>query len=96
MTDAPDVLFLGNTAGHTRALIEGLGDRALFGFPAVGGVRDGAAVRYVLIRQQKTTLACRSHSRCTAPTPILCAWLMIRWRCVSRSDLDALLGRATL
>ncbi len=56
MTDAPDVLFLGNTAGHTRALIEGLGDRALFGFPAVGGVRDGAAVRYVLIRQQKTTL----------------------------------------
>jgi 2-dehydropantoate 2-reductase len=50
MTDAPDVLFLGNTAGHTRALIEGLGDRALFGFPAVGGVRDGAAVRYVLTR----------------------------------------------
>jgi 2-dehydropantoate 2-reductase len=55
MTDAPDVLFLGNTAGHSRALIDGLGDRALFGFPAVGGVRDGAAVRYALIRQQKTT-----------------------------------------
>jgi 2-dehydropantoate 2-reductase len=56
MTDAPDVLFLGNAAGHTRLLIDGLGDRALFGFPAVGGVRDGAAVRYALIRQQKTML----------------------------------------
>jgi 2-dehydropantoate 2-reductase len=56
MTDGPDVLFLGNTAGHTRVLIKALGDRALFEFPAVGGVRDGAAVRYVLIRHQKTTL----------------------------------------
>lgn len=56
MPNAPDVLFLGNTAGRGRRLIEGLGDRALFGFPAAGGVRDGAAVRYVLIRQQKTML----------------------------------------
>ena len=33
-----------------------LGERALFGFPAAGGTRDGPAIRYVLIRQQKTTL----------------------------------------
>ena len=33
-----------------------LGERALFGFPAAGGVRDGPVVRYVLIRQQKTML----------------------------------------
>ena len=33
-----------------------LGGRAMFGFPAVGGVRDGPVVRYVLIRQQKTML----------------------------------------
>jgi 2-dehydropantoate 2-reductase len=56
MTGAPDVLFLGHTAGHRRVLIEGLGDRALLGFPAAGGARDGATVRYVLIRQQKTML----------------------------------------
>ena len=56
MTDEPDVLFIGNTAGHSRELIEALGDRALLGFPGAGGVLDGAAVRYVLIRQQKTML----------------------------------------
>jgi 2-dehydropantoate 2-reductase len=56
MNDGSDVLFLGNTAGRTGELIDALGDRALFGFPAVGGIRDGAVVRYVLIRQQKTTL----------------------------------------
>jgi 2-dehydropantoate 2-reductase len=52
----PDVLFLGNTAGHSRGLIEALGDRVVLGFPGAGGVLDGAAVRYVLIRQQKTML----------------------------------------
>ena len=31
-THVRDVLFFGNTAGHARGLIEGLGDRALFGF----------------------------------------------------------------
>lgn len=55
-THVRDVLFFGNTAGHARGLIEGLGDCALFGFPAAGGVLDGAAVRFVLIRQQKTML----------------------------------------
>lgn len=52
----PDVLFFGNALGLTDELSTALGKRTLFGFPAAGGVRDGAAVRYVLIRQQKTML----------------------------------------
>ena len=54
MTDGSDVLFFGNTAGRQPELTAALGNRALFGFPAAGGVRDGPVVRYVLIRQQKT------------------------------------------
>jgi 2-dehydropantoate 2-reductase len=56
MDDGSDVLFLGNTAGHARALIDALGDRAVFGFPAVGGSQHDRVTRYVLIGQQKTTL----------------------------------------
>ena len=56
MTDGSDVLFFGNTAGKQGELTAALGSRALFGFPAAGGVRDGPVVRYVLIRQQKTML----------------------------------------
>ena len=37
-------------------MIEALGDRVVLGFPGVGGVVDGAVVRYVLIGQQKTIL----------------------------------------
>ena len=33
-----------------------LGRRAVFGFPAAGGTRDGPTITYVLIRQQKTML----------------------------------------
>ncbi len=54
MTDASDVFFFGNTAGRQPELTAALGNRALFGFPGAGGVRDGSVVRYVLIRQQKT------------------------------------------
>jgi 2-dehydropantoate 2-reductase len=54
--DDSNVLFFGNTAGHQSDLVARLGDRALFGFPAAGGVRDGPVVRYVLIHQQKTML----------------------------------------
>lgn len=54
---AADVVFFGNAAGLTDQLSDALGDRALFGFPAAGGVREGPVVRYVLIRQQKTMLA---------------------------------------
>ena len=56
MRDDSDVLFFGNTAGHQADLVAVLGERALFGFPAAGGVRDGPVIRYVLIRQQKTML----------------------------------------
>jgi 2-dehydropantoate 2-reductase len=56
MTDDFDVLFFGNTAGRSGPLTEALGERTLFGFPAVGGVREGPVIKYVLIRQQKTTL----------------------------------------
>jgi 2-dehydropantoate 2-reductase len=56
----PDVLFFGNALGLTERLSATVGERALFGFPAAGGVRDGPAVRYVLINQQKTMLGGRA------------------------------------
>ena len=56
MTDDSDVLFFGNTLGRQAELVAAIGARALFGFPAAGGGRDGPVVRYVLIRQQKTML----------------------------------------
>lgn len=56
MSDGSDVLFFGNTAGRQAALTAALGNRALFGFPAACGIRDGAIIRYVLISQQKTML----------------------------------------
>lgn len=56
MKDGSDVLFFGNTAGLQAQLVEQLRDRALFGFPAAGGVREGPVIRYVLIGQQQTML----------------------------------------
>jgi 2-dehydropantoate 2-reductase len=56
MNDGSDVLFFGNLAGHGPALVQALGGRAIYGFPGVGGTRDGSVIRYVLIPQQKTTL----------------------------------------
>ena len=56
MNDGSDVLFFGNTANRQADLTAALGERALFGFPAAGGTRDGPVVRYVLISQQKTML----------------------------------------
>jgi 2-dehydropantoate 2-reductase len=56
MRDGCNVLFFGNSAGHQTQLIAALSERALFGFPAVAGVRDGSVIRYVQIRQQKTML----------------------------------------
>ena len=50
------MLFFGNTANRQAELTAGLGERALFGFPAAGGTRDGPVVKYVLISQQKTML----------------------------------------
>ena len=57
MDDGSDVLFMGNTAGLEGQLVQALGGRVLLGFPAAGGVQDGAITRYVLIKQQKTMLA---------------------------------------
>jgi len=56
MRDGSDVLFFGNTAGRQAQLVEALGSRVLFGFPAAGGTREGSVVRYVLISQQQTML----------------------------------------
>ena len=56
LTDGSDVLFFGNTASRQAELTAALGERAVFGFPAAGGTRDGPVVRYVLISQQKTML----------------------------------------
>jgi 2-dehydropantoate 2-reductase len=56
LTDGSDVLFFGNTANRQAQLTSALGDRALFGFPAAGGTREGPVVKYVLISQQKTML----------------------------------------
>ena len=56
MRDGSQVLFFGNTTGRHARLVEALGDRAVFGFPAAGGVRNGPVIRYVLISQQQTML----------------------------------------
>lgn len=56
MTDGSDVLFFGNTGGRNADLVRALGSRAVFGFPAAGGTRDGHLIRYVLIDQQQTML----------------------------------------
>jgi len=56
MTDGSDVLFFGNTGNRAAELAAALGERALFGFPAAGGTRDGPTIKYVLIRAQKTML----------------------------------------
>lgn len=56
MDDDSDVVFFGNYSGREEELIAGLGHRALLGFPAVGGIRAGAVVRYVPISRQRTML----------------------------------------
>jgi 2-dehydropantoate 2-reductase len=55
--DTDTIVFFGNTAGRVADLAAALGSRALFGFPAAGGLREGAVIRYVTIRQQRTMLA---------------------------------------
>jgi 2-dehydropantoate 2-reductase len=70
MRDGSDVLFFGNTAGRQPDLAAAVGRRAVFGFPAAGGVRDGPVVRYVLIKQQKTMLGLPDGAR-TAQTHTL-------------------------
>ena len=51
-----DARIFGNTADHVAEITVALGSCALFGVPAVGGVRAGPVVTYALISQQKTML----------------------------------------
>jgi 2-dehydropantoate 2-reductase len=62
----PDILFTGNTTGHESELAPDFSERALFGFPATGGVLDRPVIRYVLIRQHKAILG--------EPTSTICEW----------------------
>jgi 2-dehydropantoate 2-reductase len=53
----PTILFLHNHAGGTEQLIAAVGrKRVLLGFPGAGGPREGLEVKYLLVRQQRTTL----------------------------------------
>ncbi len=56
MTDGSDVLLFGNTDNQGAEVAAALGARALVGFPAAGGTRDGPTITYALIRQQQTML----------------------------------------
>lgn len=56
MSDGSTIVFFGNYSGRQAELTEALGGRVVWGFPAVGGVRDGPVVRYVPISQQRTML----------------------------------------
>ena len=56
MRDGSAVLFFGNTGGQQGRIVDALGSRVVFGFPATGGVRNGAVIRYVRIDQQQTML----------------------------------------
>lgn len=53
----PLLVFLLNNPTGTKTLVEQLGaERVVLGFPGIGGTREGTRMRYVLIRQQPTTL----------------------------------------
>ena len=56
LRDQPDVLFFGNLGAHRPAISTALPTQSFFGFPGVGGAHVADVVRYVLIRQQPTTL----------------------------------------
>jgi 2-dehydropantoate 2-reductase len=95
MTDGSDVLFFGNTAGRSGALTGALGGRALFGFPAAGGVREGPVIRYVLIRQQKTTLGELGGARSDRVRRLRAVFSGAGFPAVITADIDGwLLGHA--
>ena len=52
----PTVLFMLNNPAGMQDLRCLEPQRVVLGFPSVGGTRQGEAVRYILIRQQQTTL----------------------------------------
>ena len=95
MTDGSDVLFFGNTAGRSGALTGPLGERALFGFPAAGGIRQGPVIRYVLIRQQKTTLGEPGGARSDRVRRLQAVFSGAGFPAVITADIDGwLLGHA--
>jgi 2-dehydropantoate 2-reductase len=56
-TAIPTVLFLLNNAFGVEQFATAVGhDRAVIGFPGIGGRRDGATVKYYVLPQQPTTL----------------------------------------
>jgi 2-dehydropantoate 2-reductase len=52
----PTVLFLVNNPLGIEQLMQALGQRVLLGFPGVGGTRRTEGMRYLLLRQQPTTI----------------------------------------
>jgi 2-dehydropantoate 2-reductase len=60
----PNVLFFGNNPLGADRLIAALGrTRVLLGFPGAGGQHEGELIRYLVIRQQRTTLGELDGSR---------------------------------
>jgi hypothetical protein len=88
--------FFGNTANRQAQLTAARSGRALFGFPAAGGTRDGSVIRYVLIRQQKAMLGERDGTT-TARIQHLGGMLNghngIRWRSSTPNGLGLAPGR---
>jgi 2-dehydropantoate 2-reductase len=90
-----DVLFFGNTAGRSQALVDALGPQAFFGFPAAGGVRDGCAVRYALVGQQRTMLGEVSAPSSRRVEAVRAAFEAAGFRTTVSSDIEGwLLGHA--
>jgi 2-dehydropantoate 2-reductase len=53
----PHVLFFGNNPIGTEKLVAAIGrERVLLGFPGAGGQREGELIRYLILKQQRTTL----------------------------------------
>lgn len=60
----PNVLFFGNNPLGADRLIAALGrERVLLGFPGAGGQHESELIRYLVIRQQRTTLGELDGSR---------------------------------
>jgi 2-dehydropantoate 2-reductase len=71
----PNVLFFGNNPVGAGPLIAAIGrERVLLGFPGAGGQDDGSLIRYLLIRQQQTTLGELDGTRTKRLTEIAAAF----------------------
>ena len=68
MTDGSDVLFFGNTTGRQAELTAAVGNRALFGFPAAGGVRTGPSSGTCLSASRRPWSVSRTAQQHPRPT----------------------------